>query len=200
VAFRVSDDATAIIGLDFYGGKFVSACVGTDNFFELEVYVFDSLTNQVTGKRSILGVAEDSDLESTLTASALSIIDEFLAQRRQWKAMYPIPTGKVTVTYSTWPTERCTTPLEAPDAILQCEPSIDFPTSAVKARMHGIVYLQGRILENGQVASIEVSRGVNRLIDYAAARGAENFVFQPGRCGGRAVEGAFSATITFSIE
>ena len=80
---RVTPTSSAQIGFNVFGGR-VEAC-HSKNFFMLVVWVSAPDAKDVSVERTVLGVVDDAELSPTLIRAALSVIDEFADQRRNYR-------------------------------------------------------------------------------------------------------------------
>jgi protein TonB len=78
-------------------------------------------------------------------------------------------------------------------------PPPEYPVEARRARIHGTVWVEGRIVRNGQVVDVRVRQGVHRLLDDATVKAVSAWRYEPGRCGSSEVEVFVVTSATFSL-
>jgi protein TonB len=87
--------------------------------------------------------------------------------------------------------------VRAPVLVERVEP--DFPESARRAHLDGMVILEAVITTAGDVREIRVLRSANPLLDEAAVRAVRRWRYRPATLNGRAVPVYLTVTVTFGI-
>ncbi len=77
---------------------------------------------------------------------------------------------------------------------------IDYPDFARKAGIEGQVILQFVVDEGGNVSSVQVLRGVHKLLDQEAIRAIGEMRFRPGKQRGKAVKVRMTQPVRFRLQ
>ncbi len=78
--------------------------------------------------------------------------------------------------------------------------NVDYPQMAQENDIQGTVYLRFVVLKTGKVGTVQVTRGVDPLLDDAAVKVVESLPdFKPGMQGGRTVPVWYSVPIVFQL-
>ena len=88
--------------------------------------------------------------------------------------------------------------VRAPVLLERVEP--DYPESARRARLQGIVILEATITTSGEVQEVRVLKSVNPLLDEAAVRAVRVWRYRPATLNGRAVPVYLTVTVRFGID
>jgi len=88
--------------------------------------------------------------------------------------------------------------VHAPVVLERVEP--DYPESARRARLQGIVILEATITTSGEVRQVRVLKSVNPLLDEAAVRAVRAWRYRPATLNGRAVPVYLTVTVRFGID
>lgn len=78
-------------------------------------------------------------------------------------------------------------------------PAPRYPDAARLARISGAVILAATIGADGRISDVAVERGINPLLDRAAAEAVSTWRYRPARLAGREVAVILRVTITFSL-
>ena len=88
--------------------------------------------------------------------------------------------------------------MRAPVVLERVEP--DYPESARRARLQGIVILEATITTSGEVRQVRVLKSVNPLLDEAALLAVRAWRYRPATLNGRAVSVYLTVTVRFGID
>ena len=76
----------------------------------------------------------------------------------------------------------------------------DYPETARKAHMEGVVIIQAVITRGGGVESVQILRGLNPLLDRAAMEAVARWRYRPATFRGTEVPVYLTVTVTFQIQ
>ncbi len=88
--------------------------------------------------------------------------------------------------------------VRAPVLISRAEP--DFPESARRAHMEGVVILEAIISADGAVENIRIVHSANPLLDAAAEKAVRQWRYKAATLNGRAVSVYLTVTVTFGLK
>jgi TonB family protein len=79
-------------------------------------------------------------------------------------------------------------------------PAPEYPLEARRARLQGTVWVDGRVLKNGQVVDVKIKQGVHRLLDEATLRAVSGWRYEPATCGDQPVDVVLLTYARFTLE
>lgn len=78
-------------------------------------------------------------------------------------------------------------------------PAPQYPPSAQRAGVQGIVVLRGIVRADGTIRSVEVMRSLERTLDEAALRAVRQWRFRPAMYLGKPIDVQYTVTVRFRL-
>ena len=96
------------------------------------------------------------------------------------------------------PQERPSKDVTAPRVVREVKPN--YPDSAKKDRVQGIVTLEAVVKKDGTVGEVTVKKPLHPELDEEAVKAMKKWEFKPGTKDGKAVDVAVEVEMTFNLK